>query len=308
VLRNYLTLATASGPVPKETTMRIVLAAVLVLAQALASGAYAAPKQVWETAGFENPESALYDAATKTIYVSNVAGSPPDKDGNGFISKLSPDGKVTALKWVTGLDSPKGMAIVGGKLYTADVDQLAEIDLASGKILKKYPAKDAKFLNDVAADSAGNIYVSDMMTNVIWRLSAGEFTPWLSDPKLINPNGLLIEGDQMIVGPWGVMTDGFATKVPGHMLKVSLKDKSITPMGDTTPVGNLDGVEPAGDGTYWVTEWMSGKLYRMGADGKATLVLGELGQGAADLGIIPDQKILLIPRMNDGKLTAFKVE
>ncbi len=122
--------------------------------QLFAGAALAAPAQVWETAGFETPESALYDAASKTIYVSNVAGNPPDKDGNGFISKVSPEGKVTELKWATGLDAPKGLAIVGGKLYAADVDQLAEIDLATGKVLTKYPAKDAKFLNDVAADSA----------------------------------------------------------------------------------------------------------------------------------------------------------
>lgn len=278
------------------------------LAGAALAGPNAAPVQAWETTGLENPESALYDIASAAIYVSNVAGNAPDKDGNGFISKLAPDGTVTALKWVTGLDAPKGLAIAGGKLYAADIDQLAEIDLATGKVLNKYPAKDAKFLNDVAADTAGNIYVSDMVTNTIWRLSGGSFEVWLNDAKLINPNGLLVEGDSLIVGAWGVMTDGFATKVPGHMLKVSIKDKAIAPLGDTTPVGNLDGVEPAGGGSYFVTDWMAGKLFKITADGKAALLMGDLGQGAADIGIIPGQKLVLIPRMKDGKLTAFKVE
>ncbi len=43
------------------------------------------------------------------------------------------------------------MAIYKGKLYVSDIDQLVEIDIENGKIIKKYNAEDAVFLNDVAA-------------------------------------------------------------------------------------------------------------------------------------------------------------
>ena len=49
----------------------------------------AEPDQVWELAGFEAPESALPVKAENLIYVSNVNGNPTDKDGNGYISKVS---------------------------------------------------------------------------------------------------------------------------------------------------------------------------------------------------------------------------
>ena len=263
--------------------------------------------KLWETAGFKTPESALYDPDAGIVYVSNVNGDGTAKDGNGFISKVTPAGKVLAMEWVTGLDAPKGLAKVGGKLYVSDIDALAEIDIASGKVVKRHDAKDAKFLNDVAADGAGNIYVSDMATNTIWRLSGGTFEVFLQDAKLEGPNGLLVEGDTLLVAAWGQMTDGFATKVPGHLKAVSLTDKTITSRGDGAPMGNLDGLEPFGDGNYLVSDWMAGKVLSMSEDGKARELV-DLGQGTADLGYDPATKTAFIPQMKTGVLYGFKIE
>lgn len=274
------------------------------------AGAEAGPREaikLWETAGFKNPESALYDPEASVLYVSNVNGEPTAKDGNGFISKVSPDGKVLVMEWVSGLDGPKGLARVGGKLYAADIDALAEIDIASGKVVKRHEAKDAKFLNDVAADAAGNVYVSDMLTNTIWRLSDGRFDVFLRDDKLESPNGLLVEGDMLLVGAWGVMTDGLTTKIPGHLKMVSLKDKSIVSHGDGTPIGNLDGLESFGDGAYLVSDWVAGKVIRIGRKGKAR-VLADLGQGTADLDFDPKTATAFIPQMKTGLLYGYKIE
>lgn len=289
---------------------RQVRAAFILYAVTGSVAAFAGPREaikIWETPGFKNPESALFDPDAGILYVSNVNGEPTGKDGNGFISKVTPDGKVTAMEWVTGLNAPKGLAKVGGKLYVSDIDKLAEIDIASGQIVKRYEAKDAKFLNDVAADQTGNVYVSDMATNTIWRLSGGTFEVFLQDPALESPNGLLVEGDTLMVGAWGVMTDGFATKVPGHLKMVSLKDKTITSFGDGSPIGNLDALEPFGDGAYLVTDWIAGKVIRIGRKGKAR-VLADLGQGTADLGYDPKTSTAFIPQMKTGVLYGFKVE
>ncbi len=140
--------------------MRFKTVAVLALTVALAAcGDSNAPTKIWEATGFQNPESALADTATDTIYVSNVAGGPGDRDGNGYISKLTLDGKATAEKWVTGLDAPKGLALSGGKLYVADLDKLVEIDVASGTIVTKHEAPGAKILNDVTVDGEGRVYI-----------------------------------------------------------------------------------------------------------------------------------------------------
>jgi DNA-binding beta-propeller fold protein YncE len=264
-------------------------------------------KKLWETSGFANPESALPDVEHGVIYVSNVNGAPDGKDGNGFISKVGLDGKIVSVKWATGIDAPKGMGLAGGKLYAADIDKLREIDPASGKIITSFVAKDAKFLNDVAVDDDGNVYVSDMATNVIWRLSKGAFEPWLSDPKLENPNGLTVEDGNLRVAAWGVMSNGFETKVPGHLKSVAIESKRITDLGDGKPFGNLDGLEPLGGGAYLISDWMAGKVMKFATDGSVTTLL-ELGQGSADIGYDPASRTLYVPQMMKSTLSAYKIE
>ena len=96
---------------------------------AFAGAAAPQPAVLWETTGLKTPESALPVPAEGFAYVSNVAGKPTDKDGNGFISKVSlADGKIIALEWAKGMDAPKGLALAGGKLYASDIDKLVEID------------------------------------------------------------------------------------------------------------------------------------------------------------------------------------
>lgn len=289
--------------------MRFALGCVLSVATVLAAGCSdaAEPKSLWELAGLDTPESALFDPSTGTLYVANVAGDPTKKDGNGFISRVGADGKLITLKWAEGLDAPKGLALHGGKLFVADIDHLVEIDAKDGKVLAKHPATDAKFLNDVALDASGNVYVSDTATNKIWRLSEGKLETWLESADLQNPNGLIVEGDRLIVGAWGVMTDGWATKVPGHLLSVSLADKKISSLGSGAPIGNLDGLAPLGSGKYLASDWMAGKVYRIDSSGKAELLL-TLTPGTADLSYDPATKTMFLPMMKDGKLRAYRIE
>ena len=50
------------------------------------------------------PESALHDPEADVYLVSNINGGPGDRDDNGFISRVSPDGQVLDLKWIDGAD------------------------------------------------------------------------------------------------------------------------------------------------------------------------------------------------------------
>lgn len=264
--------------------------------------------EVWQTEGLKTPESVLPDPKGEFAYVSNVNGGPLDVDANGYISKVSlKDGRTLHVDWAKGLNGPKGMALAGDKLYVADITQLVEIDTATGDIVRRYDAEGAKFLNDIASDADGNIYVSDMVTNKIWRLSDGKFEAWLDSPDLRSPNGLVIRDGNLIVAAWGVMTDGFNTDIPGNLLAVSLKDKSIKNLGDGTPVGNLDGLVPFDGTRYLASDWMAGGVFLIESDGKAEQLL-DVGQGSADIGWVPAKRLLLVPMMNDNKLVAYKVK
>lgn len=52
--------------------------------------------------GFQTPESVLYDARGDVYLISNINGNPTAADGNGFISKVSPAGRMIARAWIDG--------------------------------------------------------------------------------------------------------------------------------------------------------------------------------------------------------------
>jgi hypothetical protein len=275
---------------------------------ALTTPALSEPVKLWEATGLKTPESALPVPADGFAYVSNINGAPTDKDGNGFIAKVSlKDGKMLEREWATGLDAPKGMALANGHLYVADVDKLVEIDPANGKIVARYDAPGAEFLNDVAADGEGRVYVSDSSTSTVWRLVDGKLEKWLEGQALKFPNGLHVMGDKLIIAAWGAPGTSAAKSAPANLVEVSIPDKTVRDLGDGTPVGNLDGLEPLDDKSFLVTDWVAGALYRIDTSGHADKLL-DLDQGSADIGWVPGERLLLIPMMKDDKLVAYRLE
>ncbi len=277
----------------------------------IAQAEQGAVTKLWETSETElqTPESVIHDEKRNVLYVSNINGSPMEKVENGFISRLSLEGEILDLKWFReSLWAPKGMAISGDHLFVADISRVVEIDLESGKLVNIYEAEDAVFLNDVAADQNGDIYISDMMTNTIHRIKEGKIEAWLASEKLSSPNGLTVVDDQLIVGTWGVMDgEGFATSVPGHLISVSLCSSDITDLGSADPVGNLDGVERTSSGDFLITDWMAGKLLLVDQQGQVNTLL-DLDQGMADHEFIKESGLVLLPMMMNNKIIAYRFQ
>jgi sugar lactone lactonase YvrE len=287
--------------------MRPVVALAAILIVSIAVPASAAPRLLWETKGMAQPESVVEDPATGAIYVSNINGAVMQKDGNGFISKLSPQGKMLERQWVKGLNAPTGLAIHDRTLYAADVDQLIEINAASGEILKRYDAKGAVFLNDVAVDDAGAVYVSDTPMNTIWRLKDGSFEPWLANDALNGPNGLFVQGDKLIVASLGKVQSQGQKKELGGLLSVSIEDQKVSKIGKGDLIGNLDGLQALQPGVYLITDWAQGAVFRVDAKGKVDQLI-DLNQGSADLTYLPGKKMLLIPMMLDNSLVTYALD
>jgi sugar lactone lactonase YvrE len=260
---------------------------------------------VWNTEGFEAPESAHYDSASKAIFVSNVVGSPIEKDGKGHISRLGLDGKVLTREWVKGLNAPKGLRVHNGRLWVADIDQVLAIDVKTAKIVSRTAVPDARFLNDLEVAADGTVYVSDTLRSNIVQLRLGKVSTLLESDKLESPNGLLIDNGRLVIGAWGLTTD-FTTKVPGRLLAIDLATKKLSPIS-LQPVGNLDGVEPDGSGGYFVSDWNAGTVMHLPARGRQKLLIEGL-KGAADLGIVPGRQLLIVPRMNENLVTAYDLK
>lgn len=289
-------------------TLGIATLAVVAIGLASSLSAAAELQDAWRAGGLAAPESVVYDADSNTLYVSNMNGGDfAAKDGNGYVSKLDMNGNVIVQKWVEGLNSPKGLDIVNGHLYIADVEQLVEADLASGEVLNRYDAPGAVLLNDVVTSPDGRVFASATMQNAIYQLKDGKFDVFLQDPALEGPNGLIVNADQgkLIVAAVGDLSNGFDKRQPSNVKVVDLTTKEISDFGSHEPIGGLDGLEPVGDGGYLVTDYFAGKLLKVMPDGKVE-TLKQLTAGSADLEYIPSKGLIIVPLMNDGALAAFK--
>lgn len=251
--------------------------------------------EIWQTEQvLKTPESVLYDQARDLLYVANIYGKPTDKDNNGFISRLSTDGKILDLKWVEGMDAPKGMGVFGNHLFVTDIDSLHKIDIEAGKIIKSYPGENAQFLNDITIDTDGTVYVSDMVANVVYRLKDDQFGVWLDDDQLQSCNGLFMQGSDLLIG------------VSGSVLKVDRESKEITTyIADT---GGIDGLVTVGDGHFIVSDWQ-GRVHLIHTKKEKKLLLDTTPENinAADIEFIVKDRLLLVPTFFDNRVVAYKL-
>lgn len=250
------------------------------------------------------PENAYWDKTSKTWFISNLGGEKVtiEKDGYGWITRLNEKREVISNRWVEGLDAPTGMASYKDMLYVADRGVLVEIDIKKEKIIRKINLPGAQFVNDVAASSNGDIYISDTFTDRIYRLSKkGKLEVFIENSKLEYPNGLWVDGEHLIVATWGKMTnrDTFETSRKGTLLKINLKTKEISTVGKGVPIANFDGVVKYRN-FYYATDWTGGRLLQISEEGDVKEIITGFDQ-FSDLGIDVEKGIILIPEMSKNR-------
>jgi sugar lactone lactonase YvrE len=240
------------------------------------------------------PESVLLDAGRGVLFISNINGKSGEKDGNGFISQLSLDGKIQNLQWVTGLDAPKGMGLYKNNLYVADLTRVVIIDSKTGTIAGKIDIEGAQFLNDVTVDKKGNVYVSDSATGKIHLLKNNKAEIYFESPDFKRINGLLALNEGLYIADAG----------NGINYKLSA-DKQLTKFGETAP--GADGVVAVGNGDYIVSSW-GGEVYFINAKGESKKMLDTKDQklNSADVDYHANNQLLYVPTFNGNCVMAYE--
>lgn len=250
--------------------------------------------------GFATPESVLHDRAADVYLVSNINGSPAEADGNGFISRLSPDGEVLELKWIDGeaegvtLSAPKGMAIQDGVLYVTDIDCVRMFDAATGAPAGEVCPEGATFLNDLAPHPEMGVLLTDMGVDAsfqptgadaLYHLAGDQVAPILADPELGRPNGVAIHAGEAYVVTYG----------SGALLHVTGEDEFTQVL--SVEDGQLDGIEFLVDGRALISNWSSSCVHLRATDGSMECAFPGL-EAPADIGVDHQRGRVLVPLFN----------
>ncbi len=254
----------------------------------------------WETQSlFMAPESVVFDANHNCLYVSNFNDEggflkQADTLYNECISKLNLEGKVQEFRWIDGLHNPTGITLFNNKLYIVEREGLAIVNIEKQKIEKRIPVENAVFLNDIAIDSEGVVYISDTFKPCIHRIKDEKSEVWYSDSLMNSSNGLIIDNHHLLVGNRGVE----------NLLSVSLIDKKAKIIANEL-MDNIDGIKKNNNG--YLISWKS-ELYIMEHGNKRLLYkLDNNNDFLADFDFIKERNLIIIPQLLSNKIVALNL-
>jgi len=253
-------------------------------------------------AGLNAPESVLFDSAADTYLVSNINGNAFARDDDGFITRLTPHGRVASLKWIAGgargatLNAPKGMAIKGDTLFVADIDAVRLFDRRSGAPLATVAIPGATFLNDVAIAPDGSVYITDTgLQPPRSSPRSGADALWKLGPRhrpVAIARGVDLGGPNGIVADSGGVT--MVTMGSGQVFHFDVTGKRAEL--PRPPKGGLDGVVQLADHSLLITSWEANAVYRLTPGGQYSVAVGG-ATSPADIGWDPTRHRLLIPEL-----------
>ena len=251
----------------------------------------------------KHPESVAASPDGESFYAANIGAklAPLTKDGDGFISRLSPDGSVETLRFLPAtssdatLHAPKGTVVLEGHLYTADIDRVvgfdldtrtksAEIDLASHGVT---------FVNDIAVADAQTLFASATKQGRIYRIDLAAGTATALDVAVPGVNGLAYAATD---GRLYAVTFGGPKR--GSLWTLTMTDDGTLQASSTRSVqddGRFDGIVRRGDQLFissWGVKGTSGPaLYQITEAGQGAVTRIPLSdwKGAADFDCAPDR-------------------
>ncbi|MFT5206697.1 MAG: DNA-binding beta-propeller fold protein YncE [Candidatus Omnitrophota bacterium] len=255
-----------------------------------------------ELTGLQDPESVIMDVATGDYYISNVNGLDVDKDGNGYITKILKGELVTVMRFIGdqetdhSLDAPKGMAIVGDKLYIADIDVVKCFFINTGKFDRQIsmPDQESYMLTDVVSDGRGNLYISDTLNDAIY-LVEGE----------TDAASVFVQGPTL-GGPYGLYYDKHAN----HLFVAASKSGEIISINQKmkievlkTGLAKLNGIFIDRSSDLFVASMSQGEIYRIRSRGEGKLTLFQSGlDSPANIALDSINETILIPQRQADKV------
>ncbi len=242
----------------------------------------AVPVLVGAIDGFNDPRSARYDAARDVWFISNAGGATSDKDGNGYISRVSGDLNTVDTLFIAGgsgdvvLHSPKGMTVAGDTLWVADIDAVRGFDVTTGAPLVSIEVPGAVFLSDAVRGQDGALYITDTGIHAgpggqsqpgpgrVFRIDGREVTEVLRFDEASGPSSIAVDAER------------------GRMLLVANASPVVhswvagAPRADSIAAGpgGYNGVVILADGRALISSWTDSSVHVLAGDSLAPFLRG----------------------------------
>jgi sugar lactone lactonase YvrE len=249
-----------------------------------------------------------------------MTGNGSDKDGNGYITRVDAASPYGATIFAQGgqngvvLNAPKGIALHGDTLWTADIDALRGFERHTGRPLATidFTPQHVVMLNDVAVGPDGTLRVTDTGIEMTWagpvhtgpdRIfkvgPGGIVTEVANSLALRQPNGITWDstGNRWIV----VSFDPFEGEVAAMP-----KDGAGREVLHRSAQGNFDGVEVMPGGAILYTSWADSSVHVLRGTHDERLV-SEVPV-PADIGIDTRRWRLAIPMSTLGRVQLWKLD
>jgi DNA-binding beta-propeller fold protein YncE len=257
--------------------------------------------KLWEVDSvLMTPESVVFDSLRNCLYVSNFNDkggfrSNTDTIFDECISRVDLEGNVTQLSWVDNLIGPAGIAIFEDTLYVIERGYLTKINIEKQSITERIPITGAGFLNDIAIDKNGDIYISNSGEGAIYKVAGGKSRLWLKDAVLQNCNGLYIDNGKLIVGNQG----------NENLIAILTADKSTNVLAKDISKG-IDGIKKYKQ--YYIVSWQY-DIFMVDERGASRVILNtsEGSDWNADFELIGNKDIIIVPTLLSNKLIAYKI-
>lgn len=238
-------------------------------------------------AQYSSPESVTYDSIGKRYLVSNTSGQK--------ISQRSRTGDVTDFVTVGG--SIHGVTVHDNKVYVCNGTRIKGYDLTNAAEIFNVTLSGSTFLNDLAADENGMLYVTDFTNRRIYKVNTLNGEWWIYVASTTNtPNGIYVDAvrNRLLVCCWG-------SNAP--VKSVNLADSSISNI-ITTPYGNCDGISLDKYDNVYISTWSAQSVvrYDINFSGPAFNVVSGLSN-PADIYVNKATDTLAVPNASNNTVT-----
>jgi sugar lactone lactonase YvrE len=246
-------------------------------------------------------------AAGAEIYLS-LTGSAPTTTGEGYYTPISIVGPITVT--ATALEPGKLPSAPVTATYNVTAPAAATITTVAGSGIESYPGipgpalqTEFGYLNGVAADSAGNLYMPDDLNSVVWKFTAstktvsvvagtigdtGDGTPPgpAAQTNLLEPEAVALNaaGD-LFIADWGTETvykvsaqTGILSTYAGGGTNFNYPTLGDGGLATNATIGDVEGLAVDASGNLYIADGELGRIRRVDAvTGIITSVAGKTG-------------------------------